>query len=119
MALSSLHGKYVLLDFWFIGCGACVQSIPTLNTLMEKYDPSRFEVIGVNCYSKDQEAIQKYCLNNGMNYRNVWMGDLITDVYKINAAPIFYLIDPEGTIVYSKIGHDEKALLANVERLIN
>lgn len=119
LSLSSLNGKYVLLDFWFIGCGACVQSIPTLNALMAKYDPSRFEVIGVNCYSKDHEAIQKYCTNSEMKFRNVWMGDLITDAYKINAAPIFYLIDPEGKIVYSLIGHDEEALLANVERLVN
>ena len=115
LSLSSLHGKYVLLDFWFIGCGACVQSIPSLNELQDKYGPNKFEVIGVNFSSKDHEAIQKYCTDNEMKYRNVWMGDLITNAYKIKAAPIFYLIDPEGKIIYAKIGHDEKALMANVE----
>ena len=118
LSLSSLKGKYVLLDFWFIGCGACVQSIPSLNELQDKYGPNKFEVIGVNFSSKDHEAIQKYCTDKEMKYRNVWMGDLITNAYKIKAAPIFYLIDPEGKIIYSKIGHDEKALLANVESLM-
>jgi len=115
LSLSSLNGKYVLLDFWFIGCGACVQSIPSLNELQDKYGPNKFEVIGVNFSSKDHEAIQKCCTDEEMKYRNVWMGDLITNAYKIKAAPIFYLIDPEGKIIYAKIGHDEKALLANVE----
>ena len=118
LSLSSLKGKYVLLDFWFIGCGACVQSIPTLNALMEKYDRSRFEVIGVNFSSKDHEAIQKYCMNADMKYRNVWQGDMITDDYRIKAAPIFYLINPEGLIVYSQIGHDEESMISNIARVM-
>jgi len=118
LSLSSLKGKYVLIDFWFIGCGACTQSIPVLNELYDSYDNNKLEVIGINSYSKDQEAIQRYCSSNEMKFKNVWMGDLITDAYRVKGAPIFFLIDPEGTIVYSQVGHDEKKLISNVERLL-
>jgi hypothetical protein len=37
LSLSNLRGKFVLLDFWFVGCGACVMSIPTLNEIQENY----------------------------------------------------------------------------------
>ncbi|MEA3478232.1 MAG: TlpA disulfide reductase family protein, partial [Bacteroidota bacterium] len=118
LSLSSLKGKYVLIDFWFIGCGACLQSIPTLNTLHEKHGKNRLEIIGVNCYSKDKEAIQEYCSDKEMKYKNVWKGNLITDAYLIKGAPIFFLIDPEGTIVYSQVGHDEEKLISNVDSFL-
>jgi len=117
--LSDLRGKYVLLDFWFIGCGACLQSIPSLNTLQSKYKHNDLEVIGVNCYSNNEDKIEAYCTNRGMHYRNVWKGKRITDEYRIEAAPIFYLIDKEGKIAYTQIGHNEKLLFDNVEKIIN
>lgn len=118
LSLSSLKGKYVLLDFWFIGCGACLQSIPALNTLHERYGNSKLEVIGVNFSSKHKEAIQKYYSNNEMRYKNVWNGDATAEAYRVKGAPIFYLIDPGGTIVYSQVGHDENKLISHVESFI-
>ena len=107
-----------MLDFWFIGCGACLQSIPALNTLHERYDNSKLEVIGVNFSSKQKEAVQNYCSNNEMRYKNVWNGDAIAEAYRVKGAPIFYLINPEGIIVYSQVGHDEEMLLSNVESFL-
>ncbi len=118
ISLNSLKGKYVLLDFWFIGCGGCFQSIPTLNELQEKYENNGLMVIGVNCYSNHREKIEEYCHSNNMNYTNVWNGDLITKHYKINAAPIFYLIDKEGKIIYRQIGHNKMKLKQNIEEII-
>ena len=117
ISLSNLRGNFVLLDFWFIGYGSCIQSIPALNALQTKYD--NLEVIGVNCFSKNAEMIKKYCDLQGMNYKNVWNGDIICENYNVRAAPIFYLIDKNGLIIYSQIGHDKKKLKDNVERLIN
>ena len=119
VSFSDFHGKYLLMDFWFIGCGACVQSIPALNTLQKKYGDSNFEVLGVNCYSNNEEKIAAYCFDQDMEFRNVWKGESISDDYLIKAAPIFYLIDKEGKIAYSQIGHDENELINNVERIIN
>lgn len=117
VSLSSLKGRYVLLDFWFIGCGACVHSIPILNALKIKYD--NLEVIGINCFSNKVDKIKEYCSNQGMNYKNVWNGEKISVDYKVCAAPIFYLIDKNGLIIYSQIGHNEKKLKENIVRLIN
>jgi len=119
VSLSDLKGKFILLDFWFIGCGACVESIPALNMLQAKYRSNNFEVIGVNCYSNDLEKIKAYCAERNMQYRNVWKGDSICNDYMIRTAPIFYIIDRDGKIVYSQIGNDEDELGRNVEEIIN
>ncbi len=118
ISLSSLKGKYVLLEFWVIGCGACIEAIPTLNKLMTKYGDNSFEVIGINCFSDKKEKIRSYCNNRGMHYRNVWKSKSICDKYKIKAAPIFYLINKEGKIVYSQIGHDSLKLVKIVDEFL-
>ena len=47
LRLADLHGKYVLLDFWGYWCGGCVQEMPDLIKLHEKY-ADRVVLIGVH-----------------------------------------------------------------------
>jgi len=114
ISLSSLRGSVVLLDFWFIGCGPCLKTIPILNKLQEKYENDNFIILGVNCYSKKPEKIREWCMNNDMRYKNVWGGDELFETYSVKGAPIFYLIDKTGNIVYSQMGEDNKKLEESV-----
>ncbi len=116
--LSELRGKYVLLDFWFIGCGACIESIPTLNSLQKKYGNIGLKVIGINCYNDHKGKIEQYCKDRDMKYPNVWKGDEIVDKYKITGAPIFYFINKDGEIVYSQIGHNSDKLTNAVKKFV-
>ncbi|TAJ08070.1 TlpA family protein disulfide reductase [Marinilabiliaceae bacterium JC017] len=118
ISLSALKGKVVLLDFWFIGCGGCIQSIPVVNRLYENYKNKGFEVVGINCFSNKKNKIQEYVTTMGMKYRNVWKGESICDEYIIKAAPVFYLIDRQGKIVFSFIGLDSKKLEEAVGELM-
>jgi len=117
ISLSDYKGKYLLLDFWFIGCGACIQSIPLVNELQNKFNNGRLSVVGINCLSNDVEKIKSFCANQNMNYPNAWNGDSISEAYGINGAPIFYLISPDGHIVYTQFGHDKK-MIEKVESII-
>jgi len=119
ISLSDFRGKYVLLDFWFIGCGACIQSIPVLNKIHREYAGSGIKVIGVNCFNDHKEKIAEYCNNQGMEYLNVWKGEEITDKYSVKAAPVFYLVNPEGEIVYSQVGHDEDKLIDAIKKFVD
>ena len=116
--LSGLRGKYVLLDFWFIGCGSCIESIPTLNSLQNEYKNTGLKVIGINCYNSHRDKLVQYCKDRDMRYVNVWKGDNITDEYKIKGAPIFYLIDKAGKIVYSQVGHNSEKLTNAVKKFV-
>ena len=118
IALSDFRGKYVLLDFWFLGCGACIESIPVLNELKSKYE-GKMEVVGVNCFCKNAEAISRYVLERGMNYMSVWNGDdKVSKMYEINGAPIFYLIDQNGVIVNTLIGANMQGLKSMIAAVL-
>src|ERR687893_223477 len=35
--LASLRGKVVVINFWFTGCPPCIEEMPKLNELVEKF----------------------------------------------------------------------------------
>nr|WP_321451232.1 TlpA disulfide reductase family protein [uncultured Carboxylicivirga sp.] len=117
VSLNDYKGKYVLLDFWYIGCGSCIKSIPQLNALHTKYQNSGLNVLGVNCLTNNKDKIKRYCEIQNMKYPNVWNGEELSKSYRINAAPIFYLINPQGTIVYTQYGYSDH-LIENVDEII-
>ena len=48
VSLSSLRGKYVLLDFWASWCHSCREEIPNIKKAYEKYKQKGFEVLSVS-----------------------------------------------------------------------
>lgn len=61
-SLSSLKGKYVLLDFWGSWCGWCIKGMPQMKEYYKKY-AGKFEIVGVDCNDSDarwKDAVKKH-----------------------------------------------------------
>lgn len=111
--LSSLRGKYVILDFWGSWCGWCIKGMPQMKEYYKKY-AGKFEIVGVDCNDTDQkwkDAVKKHELPwkhvynpraNGEEER----ADNVLGKYGIQGFPTKIVISPEGKIVKTVVGED-------------
>ena len=60
LRLADLRGKFVLLDFWFIGCGPCHYDFPSVKLVHELYKDQGVVVIGVHNNSSVAEAVRDH-----------------------------------------------------------
>lgn len=100
--LSSLRGKYVLVDFWASWCGPCRAENPHLLKAYKELKDKGFEIVGISL-DETKAAWLNAVKQDGMPW--IQVSDLKgfkTDIalkYGIAAIPQNFLINPEGVIV--------------------
>lgn len=100
--LSSLRGKYVLVDFWASWCKPCRMENPNVVAAFQKYSPKNFTVLGVSL-DREKDAWVKAIEKDGLTWTQVsdlkfWNNEAAA-IYKVQAIPQNFLVDPNGKIV--------------------
>jgi peroxiredoxin len=102
VALSSLRGKYIFLDFWASWCGPCRRENPNIVEAYAKFHSAKFDILGVSLDSEKDNwemAIKK----DKLTWQHVsdlkgW-GNAAAKMYGIRAIPANLLLDKEGKIL--------------------
>ena len=109
-------GRYVLLDFWSIGCGPCRLSEPEMREVYGRMK-DKLEIIGIN---QDNLSTWK---NNDFSKSIVWknwndgkMGSSVASRYcDVGAVPYYVLISPDKRIVWKAVGYQPGYFLGMAE----
>ena len=118
VALSSLRGKYVLVDFWASWCGPCREENPLNVRLYNKYKKDGFEIYGVSL-DESRDNWLKAIADDNLSWIHVsdllkWNSAAIPK-YNFESIPFNVLLDPEGKIIAKNLhGNDLEAKLASL-----
>lgn len=99
---SKLRGRYVLIQFWASWCIPCIEEIPDLKKINDRYNDSTLTIISFSI-DKNEPAFRKAIEKHAMDWPQVF-GD--TRLYNSLAhvpIPQLYLIDPQGRTIYNSV----------------
>ena len=116
--LSDYLGKYLLLDFWSIGCGPCIRAFPEMKEVAELYSENLTIVsISLDTDKRWKEGLDKHDMP-WVNIRDPKADGGLAAHYGIIGIPYYVIISPDGKVVYKggfPIGNIKKKVSENVK----
>jgi thiol-disulfide isomerase/thioredoxin len=119
--LADFRGQVTLVNFWATWCPPCVEEIPSLNRLAERFAETEFSVLSVD-YRESLEAIAKFTERVPVDFPILLDRDGRSSLdWKVFSFPSSFLIDRKGQIRYSfnrAIDWEGPEVLARIEALL-
>ncbi len=117
IALSSLKGKVVLIDFWASWCRPCRQTVPGLKKLYSLYHDKGFEIYGISLDDNPNAWLQAV-----LNDQSSWIhvndkSGTVANQWVISVIPTTYLLDKSGKIV--AVDEDANSLGKLIPKYLN
>jgi cytochrome c biogenesis protein CcmG/thiol:disulfide interchange protein DsbE len=104
VSLSDLHGKVVVLNFWATWCAPCVEEMPSLVQLQQRFKDKGLTVVGVSI-DVDGEAYHKFLKDYKIDFLTVRDPDQkAANLYGTFKWPETYIIDRDGIVRRKFIG---------------
>ncbi|MCI0365923.1 MAG: redoxin domain-containing protein [Phycisphaerales bacterium] len=130
VSLADYRGRVVMLDFWATWCGPCVQAIPHIQKLADKFADKPVTVLGMNRDQPGSESrVKKFLEKKKITFRQVMPqdadeageGESIAEKYFVQGIPCSVLIDQQGIVQSVHVGFmpgAEDELAEQIESLL-
>lgn len=138
--LSDLKGKVVVLDVWAVFCGPCLEAVPNLKLLNDKYKDQGLALVGVTYYlqqlkfdksagrlsravpklnvQQEQQMLKDFTAYHKMDYPTFVLteeaNEKLIQNYKIKDIPLIVVIDRKGVV--RMVSNDNEPTKAALEK---
>ena len=104
VALGELRGRVVVLNFWATWCAPCVEEMPSLVQLQQRFKNKGLTVVGISI-DVDGDAYHKFLKDYKIDFPTVRDPDQKTSgLYGSFKWPETYIIDRDGVVRRKFIG---------------
>lgn len=103
--------KLMLFDFSYLSCHPCIQSIPMLNTIYEKYKDKGLSLFWIDALDhQDIKSSLEQFKQQGIKFPVYFDRDgSVVDLYGIILSPNLFLVEyPSRKIIYRSKGYSEE-----------
>jgi len=95
---STMEGKTLVLEFWATWCGGCIEAMPHLNALAERYGSDSVLFVSINAHDS-RAKIEKFLERNPLK---TWVAiddnQQTMKNFQVQAMPQTFLIDKNGLL---------------------
>lgn len=102
MTLEGLRGGVVMLNVWATWCTPCIEEMPRLQALQEKYAASGLTVIGASVDERgSEESVRATVEKLGVRYA-IWLDpeDRATSAFRLIGLPATILVTADGRVAH-------------------
>ena len=105
--LSEFKGKYMLLDFWSLGCGYCILAFPEMKQMHEQYaDKLAIVSLSIDKDARWRRASEEHQLTWSNWNEGKGMGGISVN-FRVFTIPHYVLVNPEGIVEKMLVGYED------------
>ncbi|MEP0986347.1 TlpA disulfide reductase family protein [Ekhidna sp.] len=120
-SIQSMEGKLIAINYWSFTCKPCIEEMPKLNRLVEKFgEKANFlSILPPGNYNIQSQNLQKKIESFSFKYHSVAMSECFADIFEVPMIfPTHIIIGKDGRILDLFFGTDvsrlEKLLINNI-----
>ena len=106
IAMSSLKGKIVLVNFWATDCPGCIKEMPELINTYKQYKNKGFELIAVTMPYDPPAQVLNYTKMKSLPFpvMHDGFGEMQEKFGKVTLVPTTFIYDQKGNLLRHNIG---------------
>ena len=109
-----LHGKIVVVKFWFLNCKPCIKEIPQLNSIVKSY-ADKSDVVFLSFALDGEESLRSFKNKKEYLYSIISNKSYVWNTLGIRVYPTHMIINRQGKVDY--VGSTKK-LKTTIEKLL-